>query len=470
MLIRIDNWGPIESCEYDVDKNLIVTYGINSIGKSYAMQIMYLLLKYLIKVSEETTYRYSQDLYIIEPKTRKYAEYMIMQFVNDDDKKEEDITQYIVHEFSDRLEAGLMPELEESFKNTFGNYSLLMKGNPTILVVINEWKIVIKMGEGSLTVNKNQIKPIIMQKMPSDFHKSQDSKTKFTIYVCGNKIQYPLQLIEQEIRKISLSFAEAVCKNNKAVYYLPASRSGIYAGMSSFAPVLAEIAKYRGGIRSAIQIPNLSEPISDYYMELSSINNMGECEGLYGEIVDDIEKEILKGKVEFDYKTKNLIYVGEDLNDKLEMQDTSSMIAEISPIVAYLKFILNDTANGKMSVLFIEEPEAHVHPSNQIKLAKVFAKLIRYNVKLVLASHSNYIFNEFNNLVIDGQLNADNYEPIVMYIDENENTKSISEYIKVDEFGADDKNFIDAANFIYDEREELIDKYMKENELENSYD
>jgi predicted ATPase len=162
--------------------------------------------------------------------------------------------------------------------------------------------------------------------------------------------------------------------------------------------------------------------------------------------------------------------VGEDLNDKLEMQDTSSMIAEISPIVAYLKFILNDTANGKMSVLFIEEPEAHVHPSNQIKLAKVFAKLIRYNVKLVLASHSNYIFNEFNNLVIDGQLNADNYEPIVMYIDENENTKSISEYIKVDEFGADDKNFIDAANFIYDEREELIDKYMKENELENSYD
>lgn len=45
----IENWGPIQKCEYDLDKYIIVTYGENNIGKSYAMQAVYLLLKYLIQ-------------------------------------------------------------------------------------------------------------------------------------------------------------------------------------------------------------------------------------------------------------------------------------------------------------------------------------------------------------------------------------------------------------------------------------
>lgn len=31
MKVRIDNWGPIEHCEYDLDKDMIVVYGDNNI-------------------------------------------------------------------------------------------------------------------------------------------------------------------------------------------------------------------------------------------------------------------------------------------------------------------------------------------------------------------------------------------------------------------------------------------------------
>ena len=45
MKIKIERFGPIREFTYDLDKDLIITYGNNNIGKSYAMQIVYLLLK-----------------------------------------------------------------------------------------------------------------------------------------------------------------------------------------------------------------------------------------------------------------------------------------------------------------------------------------------------------------------------------------------------------------------------------------
>ena len=52
MKVRIDNWGPIEHCEYDLDKDMIVVYGDNNIGKSYAMQLIYLYLKNIINYAK----------------------------------------------------------------------------------------------------------------------------------------------------------------------------------------------------------------------------------------------------------------------------------------------------------------------------------------------------------------------------------------------------------------------------------
>mgnify|MGYP000346880390 FL=1 len=96
------------------------------------------------------------------------------------------------------------------------------------------------------------------------------------------------------------------------------------------------------------------------------------------------------------------------------MNDVSSMISEISPIVAYLKYIVRTGNRAKFtmnasSIIFIEEPEAHLHPINQIKLMKIFTKLAKTNIKLVIASHSNYIFNELNNRVLAGELDKNTY-------------------------------------------------------------
>ena len=86
---------------------------------------------------------------------------------------------------------------------------------------------------------------------------------------------------------------------------------------------------------------------------------------------------------------------------------------------------------------------------------KCFAKLLEHNVKLIMASHSNYVFNELNNLVIGKMLSQEEYEPVLMYMTES---GSVTERLDLDELGADDRNFTDITQELYQERETLIAK------------
>lgn len=60
MKFIIQNFGPIKRFEYDLNKDMIVTYGNNNIGKSYAMQVVYLLLKVFLSNVDRMPGTYGQ--------------------------------------------------------------------------------------------------------------------------------------------------------------------------------------------------------------------------------------------------------------------------------------------------------------------------------------------------------------------------------------------------------------------------
>lgn len=467
MRVKIENWGPIETCEYDLDKSVVVTYGENNIGKSYAMQLIYLCLKNMILFARHELLLYHKIIYIARENTP--VENLVMSFAEDEKLKEKDITENIMQIFSTRLEGEVLNELEDSFRNTFGTYDLIIEKKPVITFEISEDVSCTFYMKEKKILSKIKIKPVYLKKTNSDFHKSRDGKKKLDIYVFdGNHISSAINLIEDKINDIKELFATEILSRIQDVYFLPASRSGIYTGMSSFGPILAELSKNRAYIRGTLQIPSISEPISDYYMELSTITlgHKNNC----GDIADEIEREVLKGSVSFDNKKKTILYQSDDTNQLMEMKDVSSMVSEISPITAYLKYIINTNfrlirrkraggENNKPSVMiFIEEPEAHLHPNNQVKLMKIFTKLVKKNVKLFMASHSNYVFNELNNRVLAGNLSKEDYEPVLMeYVD----GKSRTYDMQIDDFGVDDDNFQDVTSAILDEREMLISNIVQ---------
>ncbi|KQF21293.1 hypothetical protein APC04_04515 [Acinetobacter baumannii] len=141
------------------------------------------------------------------------------------------------------------------------------------------------------------------------------------------------------------------------------------------------------------------------------------------------------------------------------------MVSEIGPIVAYLKHIIpasekKDNTKSKQ-VIFIEEPEAHLHPEVQSKLMEIFVELVNLcNVKIILTSHSNFILNKLNNLILSNKLDyckVTGYQFIA-----NNEQGTIAQKLNIDEFGIDDTNFVDIASELYEEKLELFDKKMAE--------
>lgn len=459
MKIIIDRFGPIDRFEYDLDKELIVTYGNNNIGKSYAMQIIYLLLKtfigknmFMVSRRYNQMYLYPRHIGIQMP--LKKIENMVKAFI-ESNQKTKDITHDIVLEANNLISSVFMPEFINSCKNTFGNLEKTLEKNPTISIVHKEYNFTIDL-KASTVEGSMKIKPVYLKKTVSDFHKSRNLSSHLDIYVVDNieTIEKPVGLILKKIQDIFFHSVYLISGDFENVYFLPASRSGIYAGMNAFGSIVAELSKNRAYFTRKIEFPGISEPISDYFIALSNIKikaNLG-LEKIYSAIEDNI----LKGKVTFEKNKNALVYKPNNIDALYEMTEVSSMVSEISPIVAFLKYIISaEFRKGKRnkSILFIEEPEAHLHPNNQIMLIEIFAQLINMDVKLIMSSHSNYVFNKINNLILANKLNHDIYDPIVLQETIN---GSVSKHVPVDELGADDENFVDVSEFLYNEREKII--------------
>lgn len=105
--------------------------------------------------------------------------------------------------------------------------------------------------------------------------------------------------------------------------------------------------------------------------------------------------------------------------------DTSSNISDMGfgysqvlPIIIQLWSISSGYENSKkrkknLSFIFaIEQPELHLHPRMQAKLARVFTKSIKLaeenniNIKIILETHSEAIVSKFGELVLKNEISA----------------------------------------------------------------
>lgn len=160
---------------------------------------------------------------------------------------------------------------------------------------------------------------------------------------------------------------------------------------------------------------------------------------------------------------------------KLSMGESSSSVRSLLDVGFYLRYVAE-----KGDLLMIDEPELNLHPSNQRKLAKLFARLVNIGIKVFITTHSDYIIKELNTLIMlncrkESEITKKlmhkykyneseliNYQQIKVFIsdkvkvqlDGNPRKSSIQtlEEAKIDEFyGIEAKSFdktIDEMNFI----------------------
>ena len=102
------------------------------------------------------------------------------------------------------------------------------------------------------------------------------------------------------------------------------------------------------------------------------------------------------------------------------MSHSSAMVSELAPLVYLLRGVV-----GPGDLIIIEEPESHLHPDLQTKIAHILARLVRAGVRVLITTHSNWLLQQIGNLIREGELQK-----------LGESTSESADYLKVEEVGA----------------------------------
>ena len=90
----------------------------------------------------------------------------------------------------------------------------------------------------------------------------------------------------------------------------------------------------------------------------------------------------------------------------------ASSIKELAPLTLFL----NRYSTKSVSFLF-EEPEAHLHPNRQVKVADMISCMINDGAHMQITTHSDYLIKRFNNLInlylLKNMIDEDKYRAIL---------------------------------------------------------
>lgn len=477
MKIEIRNFGPVKNFVFDSKYPMHLIVGTNNIGKSYALTAYYLAICSLLESRALMVSVFSQiELIDSDLEFNDSLERMYEKKLKDDPSQDLDVKKFFEDSaratFDKTIAAAFNEKIESSYSGFTSILSQRNKQSPcSIRFELPGIKFTLTNdGEGFKTTSLTYALKVVSA-APAE---TKRKIAKALVY--HRKSNEPAKSIKEiRMSSIAQAFASIVVPTAEIsnIYYLPASRSGLYLALSSFGAIIAELSKKRTFLNSKIELPGISWQLSEYYLKLTEINEKAyiynpEC--FHEKIAKKIEADVLKGKIIFESNTKKLYYIPDNTDLRLELSATSSMVSEIGPIVAYIRYILSakpvqdkavsaavtrTSLKEKVAapILIVEEPEAHLHPDNQIKMTEIYAELSNFGVKIIMTSHSNYVFNKLSNIVISKKLAADNVKCDI-FEETDEGTIGVS--LDINEFGLDDQNFVDTSEKLLNEKMELF--------------
>jgi len=80
---------------------------------------------------------------------------------------------------------------------------------------------------------------------------------------------------------------------------------------------------------------------------------------------------------------------------RLTMGESSSAVRSMLDLGFYLHHVAEPG-----DLLMVDEPELNLHPSNQRRVARLFARLVKLGIRVFITTHSDYIVKELNTLIM----------------------------------------------------------------------
>ena len=182
----------------------------------------------------------------------------------------------------------------------------------------------------------------------------------------------------------------------RSAIHLPADRTGIMQSHNVLAGATAR-QSVRAGIRP-IEIETLAGTSADFLaLVLEILEGMSHSAGestRFDTLVRKFEKD-LRASIEVDTRVDGMeAIVAVTSEGRFPMGRSSSMLSELAPLILVLK-----SPYVYVEHITIDEPEAHLHPEMQVRVASFLATLVNAGVRIVLTTHSDFFIAQFNNMM-----------------------------------------------------------------------
>ena len=216
----------------------------------------------------------------------------------------------------------------------------------------------------------------------------------------GNR-GYPIEAFFEEL--FLAAFRSGGAQGGDA-YYLPAARSGIMQSHRVIASSLVARST-RAGLERFPELPTFSGVMADFMQRLILYEEDGSDDRSMNELAAKLEQEALAGRIGIKRPTPGgypeFVYRPRGTEQEVRLTRASSMVSELAPVILFLRGAID-----RGDTLVIEEPEAHLHPAAQTRVAVALARLVRAGVRVVVTTHSDWLLKEIGNLMRAGELNA----------------------------------------------------------------
>jgi predicted ATPase len=123
----------------------------------------------------------------------------------------------------------------------------------------------------------------------------------------------------------------------------------------------------------------------------ADLETLGLTWRVFARSVQDTEVEIRVGR---------LGHKGEQVRDSVNIADVGLAMSQVLPVLVALR----SAEPGQL--VFIEQPELHLHPRAQIQLAKILAGAVRHGIQVLIETHSSLLLLAIQTLIAEDKLRA----------------------------------------------------------------
>ena len=376
MRIKLKNLGVLTQAEFTLG-DLTILCGGNNTGKTYATYALFGFLsfwreQFFIRVKDEEIQRllddgtvhidllaYAQHAQtIVEQGCQEYARQLPRVFAAPEERFQE--TEFQV--YLDAQNIHLKDEYETRIRSAnVEHFSITKSAESTDLVVtllVEKEKIKIPRDVFMRFIGMSLREVIFGHHFPNVFISSAE-RTGAAIF--RKELNFTRNRLLEEISQVDkdINLVELLLLKGYQNYPLPVKRN------VDFMRELEAIAQKKSFI--AQQYPNVLDSFAD----------------------------IIGG----DYivtRNDELYYVPEEHKRlKLSMNESSSAVRSLLDIGFYLRHVAQPG-----DLLMVDEPELNLHPENQRRVARLFARLVNLGIKVFITTHSDYIIKELNTLIM----------------------------------------------------------------------